>query len=590
MWRACASIPVYLIPEVPTMNRWVSLVAASALFLGSAPALGQTPPVQSQPGMASPATGQAPQRDRPVAKTGTGAIKGRIVAADSGTPIRRAKVSLETGNPLESRGTTTDLDGRYEFTELAAGQYRVSASKGIYVPFDYGQRKPFERGKPIDLADGQVAEKIDIALPRGGVISGVLLDDVGDPAAGVRVTVMRQQYREGKRGLVGIGRPVETNDTGQYRIYGLPSGSYFVGALPSTPNTAIPLLSAPSGAPTYYPGTLSEVEAQRVTVQPAQERTLPDFTLVPSRMVKVTGTATNATGGPVQMVMIMSTSQMSAGNAMPGMGMGTVKPDGSFQLTNVAPGEYALMAISNAGSGDQEITTMPLTVAGEDVTGVTLHTTAGFRATGQILFEQGTPPAGLTASGLTLMAVPASQFVITGTMARAAIRDDWTFEIKGLAGLRQFRFSQGLPSGWMIQSVFYGRTDITDKPLEVTEDLERILITLTNRPARVSGSVTDDRGKPLTSCAIVIFPDETTLGPPASTRYLRSLRPGDDGKFKSENLPAATYLVVAIESLDPGDENDPELLEQLRALATRVTLGWGDAKDVQLKLARFDRR
>ena len=89
---------------------------------------------------------------------------------------------------------------------------------------------------------------------------------------------------------------------------------------------------------------------------------------------------------------------------MPAMGMGTVKADGSFQLTNVAPGQYTLMAISNAGVGDQEIIAAPLTVAGEDITGVTLQTTAGFRATGQILFDPGTPPAGLAPSGLTLMA------------------------------------------------------------------------------------------------------------------------------------------------------------------------------------------
>ena len=572
------------------MCRLASFTAASVIVLGSAVAFGQAPPVQTQPGMPPSAAGQAPPRDKPVAKTGTGAIKGRIMAADNSMPLRRAKVSLQTGNPLESQGTTTDLDGRYEFTELSAGQYRVSASKGIYVTFDYGQRKPFERGKPIDLAEGQVAEKIDIALPRGGVISGVLLDDVGDPAVGVRVTAMRPQYRDGKRGLVSIGRSVETNDIGQYRLYGLPSGGYFVSAVPSTASAAIPLLNAPSGAPTYYPGTVSEIEAQRVMVQPPQERILSDFTLVPSRVVKVSGTATNATGGPVQMVMIMSMSQMSTGNAMPGMGMGTVKPDGSFQLTNVPPGEYTLMAISNAGSGDQEITAMPLTVAGEDITGVTLHTTTGFRAAGQIVFDQGIPPAGLAPSGLTLMATPVSSLAMTGMMARATIRDDWTFEIKGLAGLRLFRFSQGLPPGWMIQSVFHGQTDITDKPLEVTEDLERVLIILTNRPARISGSVMDDRGRPATGCAVVIFPDDAALGPPASTRYLRSLRPADDGKFKTENLPAATYLVVAIESLEPGDENDPELLEQLRAVATRITLGWGDAKDLPLKLARFDRR
>ena len=46
---------------------------------------------------------------------------------------------------------------------------------------------------------------------------------------------------------------------------------------------------------------------------------------------------------------------------------------------------------------------------------------------------------------MTLMAAPASQFMMTGGMARATIRDDWTFEIKGLAGQRLFQFSRDCP-------------------------------------------------------------------------------------------------------------------------------------------------
>jgi hypothetical protein len=534
---------------------------------------------------ASPlAAQQAPQRDKPVARTGTAAIKGRVLTADTGTPLRRAHVSLDSGNPLESRGTTADLDGWFEFTDLAAGSYRVSASKGNYVTLEYGQRRAFQRGTPIELTDGQVADRIQIVLPRGAVLSGVLRDDVGDPATGVRVTAMRPQYRDGRRALVPVGTAVDTNDRGEYRLYGLPPGSYFVSALPSRPNLAIPLLSAPTGAPTYYPGTINEAEAERVSVTIAEERALADLTLVPSRLVKITGTATNSSGGPAQTVMLVSAAQMSSPTSPPGMTMGVVRPDGSFQLTNVAPGEYAIMSMSNAGTADQEIVAMPLTVAGEDITGVVVQTTTGYRATGQILFDPGPVPPGLTPAKLMLVAAPASPTSMSGTIGRGTINEDWTFEIRGLAGPRRFQFGPGLPAGWMIQSVYSGATDITDQPLDVSGEIDGVVITLTSRGASLSGSVTDDRSTPIADCTVVIFPDDTTLGPPASTRFLRAVRPNAAGQFRAERLPAATYLVVAVDALEPGDEHDPALLEQLRASATRVALGWGDSRDVPLQL------
>jgi hypothetical protein len=534
----------------------------------------------------SMAVAQLPPRDKAAAQPGTASIKGRITIAETGLPLRRTKVVLQGSSPLEARDTTTDLDGRYEFNDLAAGDYRISASKGMFVSLTYGQRRPNEPGTPVTVKDGQSQANINLALPRGGVIAGVLLDDVGDPAAGVRVTAMRQQFREGRRRLTPIGHPVETNDLGQYRIYGLPAGTYFVGALPSSANPMIPMLSTPTGAPTYFPGTLSEAEADRVVVRAARESTISDFTLVPSRLATVSGTAVSPTGTPAQMVMMASTS--AAGGALPSMLTATVRPDGSFQVNNVAPGEYMLMAtVVTAGAAEPQMISMPLTVAGEDITGVTLQTTVGFRATGQIGFEQSLPPADVKPESLMLVATP-SATEMAGSMTRGTINDDWTFEIKGVAGKRTFRISKGLPAGWMVQSVVHRGTDITDTPLLVTEDLDGITITLTDRPVHIKGSVTDSQGRPATDATVVIFPADAALGPPASTRYLRAIQTGEDGRFEARGLPATTYMVVAVTSIDGGEEQDPDLLEQLRNLATRIAVNWGDTPDLKLQLARFD--
>ena len=524
-------------------------------------------------------------------KSGTSAIKGRVLAAGTNTPIRRATVSLQTPNPLDGYTTSTDLQGGYEFTELPSGEYRVSAAKGTFVPTEYGQQRPFDHGKAIKLSDGESIDKIDLVLPRGGVIAGTLLDDLGDPAIGVPVTIMRAQFSGGKRRLVSVGHPVETNDTGQYRLYGLPSGSYYLAALPTTANPQMRLTSALTGAPTYYPGTVNEMEAQRVTVRQVQERTLADFALVPSRLVRISGTAMTATGTPAEVVMLMSTAQIASAGAIPGMKTASVRSDGGFQLSNVPPGEYALIAgTTNRESGEQEITSQVLTVAGEDLTDLMLSTTKGFRATGQVVFDPLPPPSSLIPSRLTVSAAPLARTTMSGMFARAAVRDDWTFELKGLAGQRRFQIVQGLPPEWMVASVAHGQTDITDKAITVTEDLDGILITLTSRGARIRGTVVDDRAHAVKDCSIVVFAEDAGLGPPTTTRYLRSLRANESGSFAVDKMPAGNYMLAALPVLDEGDEADPELLEQLRSVAVRVSLRWGDTKEVPLKLAILERR
>ncbi len=91
------------------------------------------------------------------------------------------------------------MEGRFEFKKLPAARFNLNASKGSYMALDYGQRRPFERGKPVDLGQGQVLEKVNFTLPRGCVITGRVTDDLGDPVADIQVTAMRQQYVDGRR-------------------------------------------------------------------------------------------------------------------------------------------------------------------------------------------------------------------------------------------------------------------------------------------------------------------------------------------------------------------------------------------------------
>src|SRR6185503_1519465 len=126
-----------------------------------------------------------PPRDTPLAKpAATGKIRGRVLAVDTNAPLRRAQVTLLAGQLGVRRFTTTDADGRYEFADVAEGRYTVTAGKGGYVTLQYGQRRAFEPGRQVSVADGQDLTQVDIALPRGSVITGRITDEFGEPIAG----------------------------------------------------------------------------------------------------------------------------------------------------------------------------------------------------------------------------------------------------------------------------------------------------------------------------------------------------------------------------------------------------------------------
>src|SRR5437773_1658737 len=197
------------------------LVTATAVAVASGQA--------QRPGPQQPAR-DTPAQKQEAAPPPAGLIAGRVLAADSGRPVKRARVFATATELPGGRAMLTDENGVFDLTELPAGRYTLTVSKSGFISLSYGQRRPLQAGTPLQLGDGQQLKGVDFQLPRGSAIAGRVLDEDGDAMPGVAVRVMRYQYQQGERRLTPAGS-AQTDDRGQYRVWGLMPGDYYVSAV-----------------------------------------------------------------------------------------------------------------------------------------------------------------------------------------------------------------------------------------------------------------------------------------------------------------------------------------------------------------------
>ena len=410
------------------------IVSLSLALAQQAPPQGAPPPQGRGQGQGQGARGgQGQARDQARGPQGTASIAGRVLTADSGRPVKRASV-IVSGGGRGGRSTVTDDQGRYQIAELGAGTYSITASKNGFVDAIYGQRRALQAGTPLTLVDAQAAANVDLRLTRGGVITGHVTDEDGEPLPRALVTVQRYQYVRGERQLTPAGGD-QTDDRGQYRAFGLAPGDYYIsvstaglsqligrgmqqlaagiGALGGRGGgrgalAGIGALGPPSGstdaeptgyAPTYYPGVVTAAEAGKVTVGPGQEVSGADFQIQLVPLATVSGIVVGA--DDVVPVMLMAEDVGGRGPLGGPALSGRSQADGTFTVTNVPPGRYVAVARSGGGreGGAPKTGMQSIVVNGQNLGGVTLALQPPLTLSGNITVESSGTAAPVDYSG-----------------------------------------------------------------------------------------------------------------------------------------------------------------------------------------------
>ena len=538
--------------------------------------------------------GQGPQLPE-----GTSAIRGRITRGD-GLAVPRATVTAifqrtpaDPSTNFAPKTTATDEDGKYEFTGLFRGSYRIRANRVGFNTTFYGEQPGADQGTAIDVGENQTRAQVDFVLPRHGAIVGQVFDDFGDPVDGAIMSVWQVRFLSGRRRLIGVNGAATraTDDAGRFRLFGLPPGQYLVSASLGQLNSAGAGTDVPGFATTYFPGTTSVAEARLVAVPKSQDVAGIDLALVPLPTASISGTKIGSDGRPMGGSLQLTQSQRSGAIVTPSSGA-RISQDGRFEFPNVTPGEYVIQADTgkpnNALEGD--FVAQFVTVNGTNVDNVLLRATPGSSISGRVIFDGDPQPSPRGLSIEPARADPDRTPLSNGSIARAEVRPDLTFAMDGIHGPRRLTVNNA-PPGWMLKSVLAGGIDVTDAPLLFgarDQSLTDVVVVLTNRVTELSGTVSNSRGQPVFDYSLLVFPIDRERWY-AGSRFFRRAAPAQAGNFTVRGLPPGDYFVAPVAGssvLRDGQDawQDPEFLESIALRSARATLADGQRLSTSVRL------
>jgi len=239
--------------------------------------------------------------------TKVGVVRGHVYASDTGSPLKHADVDLRPNAKFQPQRISTDAQGGFEFRSVDPGTYTLGCSKSGYIGASYGSKGPGQAASTFTVGESQEVNDIDCRMQHGGVITGTITNDDGEPVVYATVQVMAKTYRNGQPQLQ-MRSSGQTDDRGQYRIFDLAPGRYYVqvqrrGAGPSSSENV-------AYATVIYPNAMRLSDAQAMQLAPGAELAGINMMLRTVSTFSVSGKVMDIqSGGPVAGGMVQATAE-----------------------------------------------------------------------------------------------------------------------------------------------------------------------------------------------------------------------------------------------------------------------------------------
>lgn len=557
-------------------------------------------PVPPKPGQ--PTTQVTPPPPEPPP---TGLLTGRVTSLGDSKPISRARVVLTADEifncppntppekradcPRYNRTAITDADGRWAIDKLPRGKtFLITVSKTGFAPRAYGETPPAVPPSYIELKADEKKENIDVQLAAQNFISGRLLDEDGTPFAGALVEALRAVYTNGQRSFVTVAESI-TDDRGQFRLFGIPPGQYFITAFDPAFAKVGDALGQLFYGPTFYPGTPYQDEAARITLDPGVPITGLEFKLKIIKPARVTGKV--STTGVQLLAGAIDIGPLRNSKIAPfAVSEVDLRPDGVFQFANVLAERYRIRArgeVERQGVSHFMQYTTP--VEGADVDNVNMTLLPGALVTGKVEWESRStpPPADQTQIRVRAPMTDGSTFgdALTGTLTAAR-----EFSLRGCMQGQHFIRVDGLPEPWRLKQVLWRGSDVTDIPIDMDygQIMDGFEVILTDVYTTVSGTVELEARDLAQAYAVIVF-SASSLNWTTGSRYVRLTYLDDKGTFSIRGLPPSQYYVAVTRDYDESDLGTPAVLDRLTRDAQMFRISEGERRRVSLS-ARIPQR
>lgn len=505
-------------------------------------------------------------------KTETCTLEGRVAGAIKGEPVRKATILLfQTGQPQGQRyTTTTGSGGSFAMQDIEPGKYRLMVMRSGYAPTQYGAHSPGHDGITLSLDPGQDLRDLLIQLTPQSVIAGRVLDEDGEPVPQVSLQLFRYGYSDGKRQHEASGFAM-TNDLGEYRLFDLAPGRYFLSATAQIEMDQS--TSGPVYAATYYPGTTDAAGAAPLDLRPGMQLRGIDIPIMKTRTVRIRGrTILPAKGQPNQQAHVMLTPRDQS-RGFGAQDSGPIDPQGRFEFRGVAPGAYFVVAQWVQGeivfSAQQAID-----VREHDVENIVLELSPPSELKGLLRVEGGLPE---NVTDLQIMLEPAASGFLGWLSGR--IHNDGSFTVSHV-GASQYQMKvQGAGEGYYVKSARLGDKDVLDSGLDAARGIAGSLEVVLSSGGQVEGVVLNAKDQPAAGATVVAVPEQRS-----QWRMYKENTTDQYGRFHIKGVAPGEYKLFAWEDVETGAYEDPEFLKGFESLGESVTIREGRHESKQLKL------